>query len=63
VDGEVYGTNGVAAGGGGAVALGGTLPMTGLDVIWFVLAAATLVTVGVALMRTSAMLRGKKRKA
>ncbi|MDQ3891251.1 MAG: hypothetical protein M3312_11980 [Actinomycetota bacterium] len=60
--GKVYGTSGGAVG-GGAVALGGTLPFTGLDLIWIVLAAVTLITVGVALMRTSTMLRGKTANA
>ncbi len=59
---KVYGTSGGAAG-GGAVALGGTLPFTGLDLMWIVLAAVTLITVGVALMRTSTMLRGKNATA
>lgn len=44
----MYGTRGGIATGTGVV---GTLPFTGLNVMWLVLAAVTLITTGTALSR------------
>jgi hypothetical protein len=46
----MYNHGGAVAGGGAAI---GTLPFTGLNLIWLVLAAFALISAGTAIMRVA----------
>jgi len=61
---QVLGARAVVAAAGGAVAgttVAGTLPFTGLSLVWWVLLGATLISIGASLVRTSHVIRRTRR--